>query len=189
MELQRTPLSSTDKNKQNMVEIWDSLGEPGRHGDFLVKYNPTPTTVNPEFPSFTLITESPVSSTSKNTQTVPTNNENSKTYEASSSRKNAKKKKYDKRALQETINETVQEILKTMLPKYDSSLEKIITEDESNKDSPLPSYLSCPNDNVSEEEDESNSSEHEDHSDPNEDTNKSDDAISFDSIARHNLDT
>ncbi|KAL4590344.1 hypothetical protein LXL04_003273 [Taraxacum kok-saghyz] len=130
MEPQRTPLSSTNKNKQNMVEIWDSLGEQ----------------------------ESPASSTSKNTQTVPRNNENSNTYEAYSSRKNEKNKKFDKRALQETINETVQEILKTMLPKYDSSLEKIITEDESTKHSPLPSYLSCPNDNVSEEEDESNDS-------------------------------
>ncbi|KAL4590338.1 hypothetical protein LXL04_003267 [Taraxacum kok-saghyz] len=126
--------------------------------------------------------ESPASSTSKNTQIVPTINENSNTYEASSSRKNAKKKKFVKRALQETINETVQEILKTMLPKYDSSLEKIITEDESKKDIPLPSYLSCSNDNVSEEEDESNDSE-------NEGANQSDDAFSFDSIARHNLDT
>ncbi|KAL4564550.1 hypothetical protein LXL04_028614 [Taraxacum kok-saghyz] len=92
MEPQRTPLSSTDKNKQT-IEIWDSLGEPGKHGDFLVKYNPTPTTDNPEFASFTLLTESQASSTSKNTQTVPTDNENPKTYEAFSSRKHEKKKK------------------------------------------------------------------------------------------------
>ncbi|KAL4573427.1 hypothetical protein LXL04_020232 [Taraxacum kok-saghyz] len=188
MEPQRTRPSSTDKNKHKMVEIWDSLGETGRHGDFLVKYNPTPTTDYPEFPSFTLLTESPASSTSKNTHIVPTNNENSKPYEASSSRKNAKKKKFDKKTLQETINETVQDILKTMLPKYDNPPEKIITEDDSKIDSPVPSYLSCPNDNVS-EEDENNNSEEEDHSDPNEDTNQSDDTFSFDSIARHNLDT
>ncbi|KAL4573758.1 hypothetical protein LXL04_020575 [Taraxacum kok-saghyz] len=135
MEPQRTPLSSIDKNKQPMNEIWDSLGEPGKHGDFLVKYNPTPTTDNPEFPSFTLLTESPASSNSKNTQRVPTDNENPKTYEASSSRKYAKKKKYDKKTLQETINETVQEILKTMLPKYDNPPEKNITEDDSKTDS------------------------------------------------------
>ncbi|KAL4567918.1 hypothetical protein LXL04_023514 [Taraxacum kok-saghyz] len=157
MEPQRTPPSSTDKNKHKIIEIWDSVGEPGKHGDFLVKYNPTPTIDNPEFPLFTLITESPTSSTSKNTHT-------------------------------ETINETVQDILKTMLPKYDNSVEKLITEDDSKKDSPVPSYLSCPNDNVS-EEDENNNSEKEDHSDPNEDTNQSDDTFSFDSIARHNLDT
>ncbi|KAL4583449.1 hypothetical protein LXL04_008022 [Taraxacum kok-saghyz] len=114
METQRTPLSSTDKNKQNMVEIWDS---------------------------------------------------------------------------HETVNKTVQEILKTMLPKYDGALEKIITEDESKKDSPLPAYLSCPNDNVSEEENESSSSEQEEHFDPNERTIQSNDAFSFDSIARHNQDT
>ncbi|KAL4584352.1 hypothetical protein LXL04_008951 [Taraxacum kok-saghyz] len=152
METQRTPLSSTDKNKQNMVEIWDSLGEPGRHGDFLVKYSPTPTTANPEFPSFSLITESPASSTSKNTQEIPTNNENKL--------------------------EDLQEILKTMLPKYDGALEKIITEDDSKKDSPLPAYLSCPNYNVSEEENESSNSEQEEHFDPNEGTNQSDDAFS-----------
>ncbi|KAL4579631.1 hypothetical protein LXL04_015785 [Taraxacum kok-saghyz] len=181
MEPQRTPLSSTDKNKQK-IEIWDSLGEPGRHGDFLVKYTPTPTTLNPEFPSFTLITESPTSSTSKNTHTIPTNTDNPKPYEASSSRKNSKKKKFDTKTLQETINEMVQDILKTMLPKYDNPPEKIITEDDSKTDSPVPSYLSCPNDN-------NNNSEEEDHSDENEDTNQSDDTFSFDSIARHNLDT
>ncbi|KAL4568032.1 hypothetical protein LXL04_023632 [Taraxacum kok-saghyz] len=115
--------------------------------------------------------ESPASSTFKNTQTIPTDYENPKTYEASSSRKHAKKKKYDKKTLQETINETVQEILKTMLPKYDNPPEKIITEDDSKTNSPVPSYLSCPNDNVSEEDEDNNSEEEEEHFDPNEETN------------------
>ena len=75
-----------------------------------------------------------------------------------------------------------------MLPKYENPVEKIITEDDSKKDSPVPSYLSCPNDNVS-GEDKNNNTEEEDHSDENGDTNQSDDTFSFDSIARHNLDT
>ncbi|KAL4564548.1 hypothetical protein LXL04_028612 [Taraxacum kok-saghyz] len=62
-----------------------------------------------------------------------------------------------------------------MLPKYDNPPEKIITEDDSKKDSPIPSYLSCPNNNVSEEDEDNNSEEEEEHFDPNEDTNQSDD--------------
>lgn len=63
--------------------------------------------------------------------------------------KNPKKKRFDEKTLQEAVNKMFQEILKTMIQDLIVNSEKTIVEDEQRIDTPMPTQLSCPNNNVS----------------------------------------
>ena len=56
-EPQRALDHSTSRPQKHEKQIWDSLGEPGKHYDFLVKYSPTYT--SPKQSSNFSLTQSP----------------------------------------------------------------------------------------------------------------------------------